>query len=141
MGVHGIFANGVDPVVIRTIEAASAHTLFTADYDTAVQADVRFDHLVQTSSADGAAGDPASVPPLRRCGLFPMVVPLPYGHLVVTGPIADAAILAGLESSHPFLGFWGSILRARIAATSSSMDQALWKGLLEAGTALAVMGL
>ena len=68
----------------------------------------------------------------KRCGLFPTVLPLPYGHSVVPGPLTDDTILAKLTATHPFLGVWGRFLRTRLATGTAAINMTNWNAALSA---------
>ena len=88
---------------------------------------------VGVSVATGDSGEEKFV------GLFPTVVPLPYGHSVVPGALADDAVLAKLAATHAFLGLLGKVLRTRVASGTATMAMDNWNVALTAGTVPAGM--
>ena len=130
VGVVGATATPGAPVVIRSLPAAASHTFFAADFTQTEQGEVVFDtcfSLEDGSDAGALVGEGEN-----RVGFFPTVLPLPYGHTVMPGDLFDDAVLASLAATHPFLGFWGGVLRSRVTTGTASMDMPTWLGHLRA---------
>ena len=119
VGVVGVAAAPGVPIAIRTLPAASSYALFAADFTRTDQGGMAFEYFfVLTEGGVPVATDDSCE---NRVGLFPTVVPLPYGHYVVPGPLMKDAPFA---ATHQFLGLWGKALRARVVSGGASMDMA-----------------
>ena len=138
--VHGRFTSAAAPVKIHTLAVASSYNLFAADYTQGDQVDMGFDHWFHTMEATAKDASMAT-DSMVRCVIFPTIMPLPYGHIVVQGLLMDEAVVTSLAVTHPFLGFWGCVLRIRVDADSGSMDQAVWAAILAAGSLPPAMAL
>ena len=121
VGAAGATATPGAPVIIRSLPAAASHTFFAADFTRAEQGAVVFDTYFEL----GADGDATATggDGVNRVVFFPTVLPLPYGHAVMPGDLLDDAVLASLTTTHPYLGFWGRVLRLRVSSGTTSLDR------------------